>query len=145
MLIFKPLRSYKMNFKTFCLPYEHSAASAKVIVVSTNILSSHQFKNLSFPIYIRRSKNYTYLHFFMINQYRCFGVNLDFTIKNSASTYFLQYVLLHWVSVKRAVRLMHATRVRLVTTKIRPTTHAKVDYYSSVYIGTYSRRTTVNT
>ena len=87
---------------------------------------------------------HTYI-FLMINQFRCFGVNLDFTIKNSASTYFLQYVLLHWVSVKRAVRLMHATRVRLVTTKIRPTTHAKVDYYSSVYIGTYSRRTTVNT
>ena len=90
----------------------------------------------------RTTPTYIYL---MINQYRCFGINLDYTIKNSASSYFLQYVLLHWVSVKRAVRLMHATRVRLVTTKIRPTTHAKVDYYSSVYIGTYSRRTNVNT
>ena len=74
-----------------------------------------------------------------------FVVNLYSTIKNSALSYFLQFVRLRWVSVKRAVRLLHATPVRLVTTKIRPTTHAKVDYYSSVYIGTYSRRTTVNT
>ena len=70
---------------------------------------------------------------------------MDYTINNTDSSYFLQYVLLHWVSVKRAVRLMHATSVRLVTTKIRPTTHAKVDYYSNVYIGTYSRQNTVNT